>query len=135
MSVNPYVCFGFPFKFERGKTCTVGGTARSVPSFVEIETSINTGIRQILLTEPRERVMTCNFGVGVSKYLFSALGSSFQGLLQYEVKDQLQIWEPRVILSSLKSSLSVQRSSLHMGLKLDLTEFEGVTSLSVSVGY
>ena len=134
MSINPYVAFSFPFKFEQGKTSTVGGSASTIPSFGDIESSINTGIRQILLTEPRERVMIGNFGVGASKYVFSPLGSTLQSLLSYEVNDQLEIWEPRAILSQLKSGVSVERSTLHMFLKLNLTEFAGTTALSVSVG-
>lgn len=135
MSTNPYVAFSFPFKFDKGRTSTVGGNAAVVPSFRDIESSINAGLRQLLLTEPRERVMIGNFGVGASKYVFSPLGSTLQSLLSYEVKDQVEIWEPRAILTKLKSSVSVARSSLTMSLVLDLTEFDGSTALSVSVGF
>jgi phage baseplate assembly protein W len=135
MSTNPYVTFSFPFRFEFGKVSKTGGEASVVPSFPEIESSVNCGVRQLILTEPTERVMLGTFGVGASKYVFSPLGSSIRDLLSFEVEDQLGIWEQRVNLVDLNTEVFSSQGTMLMNLVLNLTEFERATALSVSIGF
>ena len=135
VSTNPYTTFRIPFRFDNGSVAKVGGKGDSIPSFPEVQRSINTGVRQLVMTEPGERVMLPNFGVGALKYVFSPLGSSLQSLLSLEVSDQLDIWEPRVRLSYFESKISVPSSMLSMSLRLGLTEFAGTTALAVNVGF
>lgn len=135
MSDNPYVAFRFPFGFSEGRVATVGGRGDTPPSSPEVEESITTGVRQLVLTEPTERVMLGTFGVGTSKYLFSPLGSTMAGLLTYEVTDQLDIWEQRVNLQSLTPSLNINSSQLKLDMVLSLTDLNSSTALSVTVGF
>ena len=135
MSTNPFTTFKVPFSFENGSVASVGGLHSRIPSFPEIEESVITGVRQIVLTEPQERVMLANFGVGAFKYIFSPLGSSIQGLLSFETKDQLEIWEPRADLVGLRSAVDITTSTLTIDLQMQLADFSQMSAMSVSIGF
>lgn len=140
MIVNTYTSFKFPFQFgakgtpDEGRVCTVGGVATRLPSFPEIELSVQTGIRQLILTGQGERVMNSNFGVGAATYVFAPLNNHTKGLLSSVIQDQIELWERRVQLSSINSTLSIDNSSIRYDMLLNLTEFEGQTASSFTIG-
>jgi phage baseplate assembly protein W len=141
MIVNTYTSFRFPFQFgekgsrDEGRVGVVGGKAEIMPSFPEIEESVNAGIRQVILTDPGERVMNSNFGVGASSYVFAPLNEHTKGLLAYNVQDQLELWEPRVRIQDLNSRINIGGSSIRFDMSLELTEFNQQTALSFVIGF
>ena len=57
---------------------------------------IRQAIQLILETEPGERIMRPEFGAGLRAYLFEPNTPSTRALIQRDVIDALEQWEPRI---------------------------------------
>jgi phage baseplate assembly protein W len=76
------------------------------PSTGQIATSseeekIRQSIWLILSTAPGERVMRPDFGCGIHAMVFENIGAGTMGRMASEVTQALNLWEPRIELSSV----------------------------------
>jgi uncharacterized protein len=62
----------------------------------EGEDNVREGIRVLLLTRQRERLMLPEFGGGLDRYLFEPNTPATRQLIQDEIRRALIRWEPRV---------------------------------------
>lgn len=60
------------------------------------EESVRQSIFIILSTAKGERVMRPDFGCGLHELVFGVNNSSTQGMAEFEVRDALLQWEPRI---------------------------------------
>lgn len=97
--VNTNVGFRFPFGFSDGRTKVAGGRAYETPTNDDLDISARGGVQQITLTERGERVMLCNLGAGLGRFLFHPLSSQLVGLVANEVREQLGLWCPRAVVT------------------------------------
>ena len=63
--------------------------------------NIRESIRIILMTEPGERLYLPEFGCGLKKFLFRPNNPSTHRLMQEEITQSLERWEPRIKLMSV----------------------------------
>jgi phage baseplate assembly protein W len=63
--------------------------------------NIRESIRVILLTEAGERVMLRDFGGGLKQFLFRPNTTSTHRLIEKQISDALERWEPRIRLESV----------------------------------
>jgi len=71
----------------------------SADGFMMIKTIkklVNQNLKMLLLTNPGERVMRPNFGVGVKTYLFENYGENVEGQIESRIKKQVQMYMPAV---------------------------------------
>ncbi len=73
------------------RTDATGGIA-----LVAREQEIEEAIRLILDTAPGERPMRPEFGCRIHHYVFASADATTASLLEYEVKQALRRWEPRI---------------------------------------
>jgi hypothetical protein len=68
------------------------------PRFVaaEYEESVRQAILIILATAKGERVMRPDFGCGIHELAFAVNNTTTRGLAEYEVREALLQWEPRI---------------------------------------
>lgn len=90
--MNSEVWKGLSFPLRIG---VKGGLALSKADPYDI-THIEESITQILHTGVNERVMEGYFGSSLSTYLFEPMEVSTQTLLKYEIKEALDLLEPRI---------------------------------------
>jgi len=64
--------------------------------------NIRESIRIILLTGSGERVMLRSFGCGLQKFLFEPNIVTSHRLIQQQITQSLELWEPRIRLQSVK---------------------------------
>ena len=57
---------------------------------------IRCDLLQLLLTNPKERVMMPDYGIPLRKYIFEQLDTSLLIELRQAIIDAIQLWEPRV---------------------------------------
>lgn len=86
---------GFPPRLSKG--ATVGWS--------EGAGNIRECIRIILLTERGERVMLPEFGAGLKRYLFQPNTVATRRLIEEEITNALQRWEPRIRLDTVTVDL------------------------------
>lgn len=73
---------------------------------VEEVTDIEQAIRLILSTAPGERVMRPDFGCGIHEYAFATINTTTLTLIEDEVRDALEEWEPRIEVLKVDSELA-----------------------------
>ena len=57
---------------------------------------IKQNLKMLLLTNPGERVMEPDFGVGVKQFLFQNFGSGTEGQIDSKIREQVNIYLPVV---------------------------------------
>ena len=92
------VGWGFPVAFAEGDG--VGHFERAA-----YEQSIRQSIFVILSTAKGERVMRPDFGCGLEELVFAVNDSTTLGLAEFEVRDALRQWEPRIELIAVKATM------------------------------
>src|SRR5262245_42561707 len=65
-------------------------------ALVSSDEEITESIRLILGTSPGERPMRPDFGCPIHDHVFGSADASMIGLLGYEVRNSLALWEPRI---------------------------------------
>jgi phage baseplate assembly protein W len=73
------------------RTDSTGGIA-----LVAKQQEIEEAMRLVLGTAPGERPMRPEFGCRIHSYVFASADATTAGLLEYEVKEALVRWEPRI---------------------------------------
>lgn len=63
---------------------------------VEYEEDIKEAIWIILMTKKGERPMLPQFGCSIHEYMFSSPDYTTIGIIEKEIKEALEIWEPRI---------------------------------------
>ena len=71
----------------------------------EYEEDIRESIILILSTSKGERVMRPDFGSGIYNYTFETINTTTIGLFESSIRDALQKWEPRIVVSAVNVSL------------------------------
>ena len=66
------------------------------------EENVRQSIRVILLTEPNERLMLPTFGAGLRRYLFEPNTVETRRLVEEDIRNALERWEPRVALNGVR---------------------------------
>lgn len=87
----------FPVVFERVGEGVGAGDGVQVAMAAE-ELSVCQAIEIILSTRKGERVMRPGFGCHLDKLLFAPNNAATQALAAFEVREALQLWEPRIEL-------------------------------------
>ena len=85
----------------RGWAFPLSVNHRGGVSLLTGEEDIESAIKMILLTSKGERVMRPTFGSSLNDYVFATNNTSTHGLIAFEVRDALQMWEPRIDLTDV----------------------------------
>jgi phage baseplate assembly protein W len=80
-------------------------------SNTQINDVIKQNLKMLVLTNPGERIMIPNFGVGISKYIFENKTSSTYAGIESNIRSQVNIYMPflniqKVLISDLISNLA-----------------------------
>lgn len=70
------------------------------------ELNVRECICTILRTRPGERVERATFGCGVDRFLFEPNSVATLRVIQEEVKQALQRWEPRITLNDITATVN-----------------------------
>ena len=65
-------------------------------------TLIKQNLKMLVLTNPGERVMIPDFGVGISKHLFENFNSSIYSEIETAIREQVEIYLPVVTIRNVR---------------------------------
>ena len=98
----------------------------------DLKTLLNQNLKMIILTNPGERVMDPNFGVGINSYLFENFNNKIYNDIRNRVRDQVARYLPVITIDSITFDgnnedqnllgISISYSIPSIGIK-DLLEF------------
>lgn len=100
----------------------VAGTGGFFTRTNGLETVLS-GFKQLLLTNPGERVMNPSFGVGIRKYLFEPATNDLKAKIEKEISKAIAHYAPDVVLKNLvvsvgKSQYTTDGNSILVSLKV-----------------
>jgi phage baseplate assembly protein W len=84
-----------------GWSFPISVNARGGISMLAGEDDIESSIKMILLTAKGERVMRPEFGSSLNDHMFSPNSKSTHALVAHEIRNALEMWEPRVELNDI----------------------------------
>tara|TARA_R110002020_G_scaffold67972_1_gene178213 strand:- start:1791 stop:2159 length:369 start_codon:yes stop_codon:yes gene_type:complete len=67
---------------------------------------IKQNLKMLLLTDPGERVMEPNFGVGLKTYLFENYGTGVEGAIDSKIREQVNIYLPAITILKIAFGLA-----------------------------
>lgn len=90
---------------------------------------IDAAIRMILSTVPGERVMRPEFGCAMWEMLFAPLTASTLGLIEQNVREALERWEPRIELRTVNTSAEQAAGAVHISISYEVKATNDVRNL------
>jgi phage baseplate assembly protein W len=92
-------------------------------ALVSSDEEIAESIRLILGTSPGERPMRPDFGCPIHNHVFDSADASMIGLLGYEVRNSLLLWEPRIeVIDVVVSQDESQPSLLYIDISYQVRD-------------
>ena len=119
---------GISFPFRLGPDARVAMSSGS--------DNVREAIRTILLTEVGERIMLPNFGARLQSSLFEPNSAATRRLLEKEISEALERWEPRLQLQAVRVEGDAADGAavvVTIEYKLRTTQAPEKISLSVSL--
>ena len=92
-------------------------SADGYTSIKSLKRLIKQNFKMLILTNPGERVMEPQFGVGVSQYLFANYNEGIPSILEEKIKKQAGMYIPSVSIDSINFQLSPDTNSLKIIIK------------------
>jgi hypothetical protein len=115
--------FAYPFRIDAAS----GQTAQAA-----YQDHVDQMIRQVLLTDPGERVCLPEFGAGLRRLIFAPLSSSLEATLQLVVTDSLNRWlGTQITVRKVSVETAGDGAALPDGAILVLVEYELIETRSV----
>jgi len=71
-----------------------------------LKSLIKQNLKMLLLTDPGERVMEPNFGVGLKTYLFENYGTGVEGAIDSKIREQVNIYLPAITILKIAFGLA-----------------------------
>jgi len=125
----------FPLKFGDGKSQTPSGDKSRRLMACTYEEHIKQSIRALLLTGRRERVMRRDFGSRAGAYLFENIGPTTALLIQHEITETIERYEPRVELTGVMVRGNPQSPGvLHAEIGYRILSTDKADQLTVDIG-
>ena len=90
-------------------------TQNSADGFTMIKTikrMVAQNLKMLILTNPGERVMEPNFGVGMQRYLFAGRGEGVEGEIAQKIRDQVRTYLPNVVINDIQFGFSELDSNI-----------------------
>jgi len=95
------------------------GTIESF-TFDELTELIKQNVKMVLLTNPGERIMIPEFGVGIVRYLFELSTVGSYGPLEARIKEQIRTYIPSINLTALSVEPINDEQKLNVSVSYDI---------------
>ena len=108
-----------PITYDGGDGFTMITTIRQM---------VKQNLKMLILTDPGERVMEPNFGVGIRRLLFLNYTENVPGKIQTRLNKQIQLYLPIVTIEDLQFDSSPDTNSIRVVLTYQIPDI-GINDL------
>ena len=98
----------------------------------DLQNSVRFNIKNIILTNPGERIMLPDFGVGVNAMLFELSSFDLLDLLQQRINQQIRQYAPYVTILELIIE-PISENALNIRLKYEVDFAEILDSIDLNI--
>ena len=97
-------------------------SADGFSSLKMIQDTIRQNLKMIILTNPGEKVMDTNYGVGIKRFLFSSKYNLTQAQIEQSIKDQVKFYMPAVIIRKIDFRVQQEQNTLSLAIFDDIPD-------------
>jgi len=98
------------------------------------ENAVKESIKNIVLTEPGEKLFNPNFGCGIRGFLFEQMDPSILKIIQNTIKTSITTYEPRAeVLSVEASSSATSSNALSVNIYFKVLNNDALSSVQVQI--
>ena len=76
-------------------------SADGFTSLKRIQDTVRQNLKMLILTNPGEKIMDVNYGVGIKSFLFSSRYNFTQTEIEQKIRDQVSFYMPAVIIRKI----------------------------------
>jgi phage baseplate assembly protein W len=87
-----------------------------------IKQMVKQNLKMLILTNPGERVMEPNFGVGIMQYLFSNYSDGVGGQIKNKIEEQVRLYLPVVKIGNIQFEESPDTNSIRVILTYQIPD-------------
>ena len=87
--------------------------------------------KMLLLTNPGERVMDANFGVGIRRYLFELDDENVRSAIAERIEDQVAEYLPYIYITSLTFPLDQETNTLRVKIVYEVSTLDSVEEMII----
>ena len=98
----------------------------------DVKNSVMFNIKNILLTNPGERVMIGDFGVGINQLLFENITPDLLELIQERIIDQIDTYAPYITILDL-TIRPINENALNIRLQYNIDFVEIVDFIDIDI--
>ena len=110
------------------------GTIQSF-TFDEITELIKQNVKMVLLTNPGERIMIPEFGVGIVRYLFELSTIGVYDVLENRIRQQLRTYIPSINLTGLSVEPLNDEQRLNVSISYEINVLNTRDQLDLLLEY
>ena len=81
---------------------------------VDPKEEIKQNFKNLVLTNPGERIMNSDFGVGLSRFLFENYTTEVQEEIAERVYNQTERYLPSIVITSVRSAFEEEKNQLYV---------------------
>lgn len=97
------------------------------------ENAVKEAIRNIVLTEPGERVFQPNFGCGIKGLLFEQIDPTILSLIKEKIESAIETYEPRCEVVSVEVTTSDQEHTLLANIFFRVINTDATSSVKIQI--
>tara|TARA_Y100001938_G_C7984412_1_gene376139 strand:+ start:146 stop:529 length:384 start_codon:yes stop_codon:yes gene_type:complete len=103
-----------------------------------LKDSIKQNFKNLILTNPGERIMDINFGVGLSRFLFENNTPALRQDISAKVHEQVKMYMPFIKIVSINfigpnNNVEVDKNSLNMNIKYSIGQLNISDILNITL--
>lgn len=89
----------------------------------DFKNTIRQNLKMLILTNPGERIMEPNFGVGMRRYLFENYGEDVTSRIETKIKEQVILYMPSISIRSVQFDTSnIDSNNLGVTIKYEVPQ-------------
>ena len=127
MKNNAYTGISFPFRLSVRGGVAMSSTSPNSPQHIE------EGLRQLISTKKKQRVMEANFGNTIYNYLLEYQDESLYGLIKYELIQLLEEQENRIRVDQHSTTVYGVGNTIYAEIHYSIDKYEEDFILSTEV--
>ena len=97
-------------------------SADGFTSLKRIEDTVRQNLKMLILTNPGEKIMDVNYGVGIKSFLFSSRYNFTQTEIEQKIRDQVSFYMPAVIIRKIDFNLQQEQQTLSLAIFYDIPD-------------
>ena len=97
-------------------------SADGFTSLKMIQDTVRQNLKMLILTNPGEKIMDVNYGVGIKAFLFSSRYNFTKSEIEQKIRDQIKFYMPAVLIRKIDFNIQQDQQTLSLSIFYDIPD-------------